>query len=604
MKPNRGTRAQPRGRKSSLGTALAVTLALAACKPSPPAAEAPASTGQTGTETPPPPPVIALDQGAGWTAADRLSYYQTDQGSKMIPYTWLSALTASDGKPFLHGSLERYGYLPYPEGEAKSLPLGFTLAADGVVGMNCAACHTREIEVGGQRYRMDGGPAIADFQSFLADLDAAVAQILNDGSRFDSFAVAVLGPQPDPSAVAALRAEVADWYLPYSTIVQRSLPDPGWGPSRLDAVAMIFNRLTGLDIGPPPSYIIEENILRADAPVRYPFLWNAARQDFTQWPGFSANGNALLGLSRNLGEVYGVFAHFQPQATRLGRIDYLAQNSANFAGLQTLEALIWKLEPPRWPWPLDQTKVAAGAKIYQLPNDQGGCVGCHGIQKGEFRSLEHETWATPIQDVGTDTREAALLNRTALSGVLAGARVPFGDPVAPEEKAFTLLGLAVAGTIIQHSLRPEDADKALSADTAANVSLPDNLQDLNKAFLIPAAADAGAAVGEGAVTGGAKYESRVLQGIWAAAPYLHNGSVPTLRELLKPAADRVKAFPLGPQYDLVNVGLASTQTRFDYTLTTTGCDQLDSGNSNCGHEFGTALSETDKEALLEFLKSL
>lgn len=40
------------------------------------------------------------------------------------------------------------------------------------------------------------------------------------------------------------------------------------------------------------------------------------------------------------------------------------------------------------------------------------------------------------------------------------------------------------------------------------------------------------------------YESRVLQGIWAAAPYLHNGSVPTLEELLKPAAERVESFPV------------------------------------------------------------
>jgi hypothetical protein len=34
---------------------------------------------------------------------------------------------------------------------------------------------------------------------------------------------------------------------------------------------------------------------------------------------------------------------------------------------------------------------------------------------------------------------------------------------------------------------------------------------------------------------GAAYESRVLNGIWATAPYLHNGSVPNLWELLKPA---------------------------------------------------------------------
>jgi hypothetical protein len=100
------------------------------------------------------------------------------------------------------------------------------------------------------------------------------------------------------------------------------------------------------------------------------------------------------------------------------------------------------------------------------------------------------------------------------------------------------------------------------------------------------------------------YEARVLQGIWAAAPYLHNGSVPTLAELLKPAAQRVKQFKIGPAYDPVNVGLAVEQPQFDYTVTTTDCSDLSSGNSNCGHEFGTQLTDSEKKALLEYLKTL
>src|SRR6185437_14643879 len=100
------------------------------------------------------------------------------------------------------------------------------------------------------------------------------------------------------------------------------------------------------------------------------------------------------------------------------------------------------------------------------------------------------------------------------------------------------------------------------------------------------------------------YEARVLEGIWAAAPYLHNGSVPTLSELLKPAAERVSAFRIGPAYDIVNVGLAVEQTRFDYTLETTDCSDRNSGNSRCGHEFGTTLSADEKKASLEYLKTL
>jgi hypothetical protein len=100
------------------------------------------------------------------------------------------------------------------------------------------------------------------------------------------------------------------------------------------------------------------------------------------------------------------------------------------------------------------------------------------------------------------------------------------------------------------------------------------------------------------------YESRVLQGIWAAAPYLHNGSVPTLAQLLTPAAQRVTSFPVGPAYDQVNIRLAATQPGSAYTFQATGCDDLNSGNSNCGHEYGTTLSAANKLALLEYLKTL
>ena len=96
----------------------------------------------------------------------------------------------------------------------------------------------------------------------------------------------------------------------------------------------------------------------------------------------------------------------------------------------------------------------------------------------------------------------------------------------------------------------------------------------------------------------------MLQGIWAAAPYLHNGSVPTLADLLKPAAERTPKFKIGQAYDPVNVGLAAEQQQFDFELETTDCSDLNSGASRCGHEFGAGLSADEKKALLEYLKIL
>jgi hypothetical protein len=544
---------------------------------------------------------VTLDQGARWTTLTRKDFYSRDQGSKLMPLGWITALKQANGEPFMAESLSRYGYLPNEWSDPPGLPIGFTVAngAGGeTIGMTCAACHTRQIDVAGTAYRIDGGPAIVDFQSFLADLDTAVGTVLADPQIFAGFARAVLGPSPSPAKQAQLRTAVNAWYLPYHTISKRALPSPPWGPARLDAVSMIFNRLAGLDIGPPPTHMIPDNIRPATAPVRYPFLWNAAIQDKTQWPGFADNGNNILGLARNLGEVYGVFAVFQPQRDdwRLLGFDYLANNSANFHGLDAIEDLIRSIGPPKWPWAVDRTLAARGKTIFDRETANGGCVGCHGIKPGTVRFLEQKTWATPIQDVGTDSREYGVLGWTVQTGVLTGAQIPFlTDPLKPTDRAVNVLGTSVMGAILQHYVPVLTAAESRGKAAGKRSPFTPATEDLKGAFKLN---------GPPAGTPGFAYESRVLEGIWAAAPYLHNGSVPTLAELLKPAAERASAFAIGPTYDTVNVGLAAVQTKFGYTLQTTDCSDRNSGNSRCGHEFGTTLQPAEKQALLEYLKTL
>lgn len=556
---------------------------------------------------------VYVNQGSAWTPTLRDQFYTQDQGARIMPLAWMQALQAPDGEPFLHGALSRYGYLPMPGRAQSGLPVGFTTngtGSDMAIGMTCAACHTRQIEVSGTGYRLDGGPAIVDFQSFLKDLDDAVLDVLSSEDSFTAFADKVLGGSAGSVETARLKSDLEVWSRRFHTLIERSLPDPAWGPARLDAVSMIFNRLAGLDIGPEENdFMIPENIEVADAPVRYPFLWNAVRQDFTQWPGFAANGNDLLGLSRNLGEVYGVFADFRPldQPGVIFNRDFISHNSANWDGLWQLERWIGELGAPEWPWELDRGLAADGEKIFNLATDKGGCVECHGKRKGEFRSLFRATWATPVLDVGTDTRECRILTRTVKTGVLEGTSVPLaGDVMKAEESAISVLGLSVIGAIVQHGVSLLKDEHIAGLDQSAlpkdSRSLPDlsDFEDLRKAF--PQRDDA--RIQKGAAEESCKYESRVLDGIWAAAPYLHNGSVPTLADLLKPAAERPASFVPGPNYDITNVGMAPDQTMFSHVIETTGCDALDSGNSNCGHEFGTSLSAADKKALLEYLKSI
>jgi hypothetical protein len=386
-----------------------------------------------------------------------------------------------------------------------------------------------------------------------------------------------------PAEIAGLKARVMDWYIPYHEQMTRSLPNPAWGPGRLDAVSMIFNRLSGLDIGPAPTYMIPENMVKADAPTRYPFLWNASRQDTTQWPGFAANGDDLFALLRNQGEVIGVFADFHPLPEKKG-VDYKTINSTDFNGLNQAEELIKKIGPPKWPWPVDQKLVDQGKPLYEKYCG----AGCHEIKRGAFRLLNPfgPSWATPIQNVGTDVREYNVLSREVSTGVLAGEEIPFLHKLGARDTAFNVLEQAVYGSLMSSNswLSGINAGLSLASKAASVLGI----------------------IGEGfkpKVEVGT-YEARVLQGIWAAAPYLHNGSVPTLADLLKPAKDRVSEFKIGPAYDIVNIGMAVSQPSTDQTLITTDCSELDSGASRCGHEYGTKLSNDEKKALLEYLKTL
>ena len=278
--------------------------------------------------------------------------------------------------------------------------------------------------------------------------------------------------------------------------------------------------------------------------MRYPFLWNAAIQDHTQWPGFASNGNTILGLGRNLGEVYGVFGTFAPQKAWYG-IDYLAINSANFPGLFALESLIKKIGPPQWPWTVNNTLADQGEAIFNRPTANGGCVDCHGIKPGITRPIGQKTWATPVLDVGTDTREYDILGWTAQSGVMNGAYTAANStPIKPVNSAIDILGMAVAGSIEQYCL--ENPVTCLVDGSSLGLPQRPKVGGLKGMFKVsPARAP--------------PTKSRVLQGIWAAAPYLHNGSVPTLAQLLTPPAQRVKSFAVGSNYDQVNIGLATAQ---------------------------------------------
>jgi hypothetical protein len=564
----------------------------------------------------------------GWSAADRETFYTTSQGSHLMPYAWFKALERTDvDEPFAADKLHRYGFLDHDVSQAnpEGLPVGFVIdgpVASGQLGLTCAACHTGQFEYaqGGvvHAMRIDGAPAKTDAQQFLADLLAASRATLAEPARFDTFAKAVLGPSYTAAKAAQVKDGLGKWVAQFGEFMDISLPAASpWGPGRLDAFGMIFNRIAARDLG------IRDNYKVADAPVRYPFLWNASRQDRTQWNGGVQNGLYIQALGRNAGEVLGVFADFAPHRivppTPLAPaiIDF-KNNSISFAGLQTLEEKIAVLRPPPWPreiFGLDEQLAAKGKPLFDA-----NCGSCHAVQASlDLPGL----WRTPILAVGTDPKMLMNSQRTAQPGLMLGALMPppaIGARISDPAKAGDLLATAVVGTLLAEAFIPpipsptklaqSGVFRALRKDFAEHFPGEnlDTLLDprlLTKAVELKAFIDARLSnmFSPPPAVAGAAYESRVLDGVWAVAPYLHNGSVPNLWELMKLAKDRKSSFMVGSRiFDPKNVGYAVDESPFK-----TGVFLADpanaNGNGNGGHEFGAGLTDDERWAIIEYLKT-
>jgi hypothetical protein len=199
-------------------------------------------------------------------------------------------------------------------------------------------------------------------------------------------------------------------------------------------------------------------------------------------------------------------------------------------------------KPLPYPYPIDPQLAQQGAPIYAQR-----CASCHGERSAPFRG-EHVGKVVPIEKIGTD--------RSRLD-------------------SYTYLVAANQGTLYA----------GYEKDWGFNPSYPQRFSHFHK-------------------TQG--YANSPLDGIWLRAPYLHNGSVPNLRELLEPSSNRSTTFYRGNDvYDPQNVGFVSNVAERDgipfFTYDTTAV-----GNGHQGHEgpiYGTDLQPAEKRALLEYLKT-
>jgi mono/diheme cytochrome c family protein len=518
-----------------------------------------------------------VELGQGWSDGERQIFWFLTQGSRLLDYRWFVSLEEASGPALFKDGLARFGFIPARQSTVNqdALPIGVTRdrpGPDAKVGLTCAACHTSRLSLQGTPVIIEGGPTLVDFELFMKQLEVAMGTNGTNLDKFERFATRVLGAGAGETEKQRLKRD-----LDAATTVLRTHWNAHWpampsGPGRIDAFGQIFNQVAAYAIKAP------QNARVADAPVSYPFLWNAPQLDVVQWNGSASNGLFGLGpLFRNVGEALGVFGEVTVEKKKFP--EYVS--SLNLAGLRTLEDMLKTLRPPAWPSrcaPIDRALAAAGRLLYKQY-----CARCHTPLDRTDTTTSVRAAMVPVTEVGTDTamvqNYADRFEYTRIeTGILEGQRKTFFPFPRFGERA---KGIELLSNVILGAVRGKGAG-APTARAQEDQREADTQVPLLRSTM--------------------EYKAGPLTGVWATAPYLHNGSVPNLAELLTPAKDRVPTFYVGNnEFDFKNVGLSIDPSPGAVLFDT----RTGKGNRNTGHtgqEYGTELTTDEKRALLEYLK--
>ncbi|MEJ8822565.1 di-heme-cytochrome C peroxidase [Variovorax humicola] len=527
--------------------------------------------------------VIYLNQ--GWSQADREMYYQTSQGSAAMSYDiYLNLEVAGSQELFRsNANSERFGLTPQaanPRTNPDALPVGVTKTVvteprwkGTYAGLNCAACHNSQLNYKGKRIRIDGGVGAFDMMGYVGALDDAMQATIADASKFARLAKAIGISTPAAESELRQRAErdAARVHEYRSVTIQTPLV---YGPHRMDAVSSLIGRLTMTEPG------IRENWFPSLAPTKIPFLWNAPQSSWVQW-----RAEQQSPLRRNMVEVGGVFL-FMDLRSKTPE-EGLFNSAAELLNVAKIEDALNRLAPPKWPeeilGKLDRGKVRAGEALFAE-----NCAKCHNkwpygwTEPNKYGKRWIEVGLVPQTYVGTDPGQFADTLPYALTKQLAPYLL--GDykdkPIAPTGVLYVSLQERIdAAAVAKLKLSEEELIKI---NGYREFPLPPPPYRV--------------------------YKAAPRDGVWATPPFMHNGSVPNLYEMLVPADERTKKFYVGREFDPVKVGV-DTSGSTGFLL-----DTSVRGNSNAGHSFedkplgngvvGRKFTDDERWALVEYLKSI
>ena len=196
--------------------------------------------------------IAVIDQGIDQATLHR--YNHLDQGTRIAPAAWLVALETAggDGKFMSADNMRRLGFIvdgittdaQNPYGWPVGVSISDPKTSDGIAmaGINCAACHTGQLDYKGTAIRINGGQAMLDTNAFFRDVFAAmVATDGNPARRARFIAEAIKAGYPADRMEADFRARVAALKAPAPAAPPHTAESFG----RTDALQGIANRLFG-----------------------------------------------------------------------------------------------------------------------------------------------------------------------------------------------------------------------------------------------------------------------------------------------------------------------------------------------------------------------
>lgn len=565
-----------------------------------------------------------LDQ--AWSDEIRAKFWFTSQGSRIMPYTWFTWLEQADNPNLFRDAqhMEELRYLSIDSSNMNpaGLPIGFALDQDkksgtAWVGMTCAACHTNQLDYQGTKILIEGAPTLANFVLFYDRLVEALNNTHRDDNKFKRFANRVLGSDYSEATSSELRSQLLNVAIQAAERQQVNALPASYSKdftsyARLDAFGNIQNAGTAFALHD----LNNKNI--PNAPVSYPFIWGTHQSDVVQWNASAPNTAVVGPLVRNMGEVVGVFGGLSIEEAawweRLVGIKVKYKSTVDMLGLGNLESWVKTLRSPQWPSqyfpPVDAVKAAQGKALYQSE-----CVECHQVIPRENEGDHYISVKTPVNDVGTDPATAwnashKMANTLILEGVKD--KILIGSRFKATAAAIEIPVNGVVGLVLDDPLRALKAGlipEKTSSNSLSDVeqvndekSLKDRLKEYASARVSLASTRLKAM--KESKYDGLVYKARPLNGIWATAPYLHNGSVPTLWDLLQTPEARPVKFRVGSrEFDPVNVGYITDQGPSTFNVLDVDGGTI-AGNANSGHTYGTALTSDEKWALVEYMKTL